>query len=83
MNLGFVTAWTATTDDIDEKLLGVAMAACWWYVLRNNQVCFLLIVMDVKLDYVIRCVNVDLDCLSHSPHILQILFTPARIYRTI
>jgi len=30
MNFGFMTAWTATTGDIDGKLLGVAMAACWW-----------------------------------------------------
>ncbi|KAL9709160.1 hypothetical protein Ac2012v2_007513 [Leucoagaricus gongylophorus] len=37
MNFGFMTAWTATTGDIDGKLLGVAMAACWcWTILYDT-----------------------------------------------
>jgi hypothetical protein len=32
MNFGFVTAWVATTGDLNINLIGAAMAGCWLYV---------------------------------------------------
>ncbi|KIJ96598.1 hypothetical protein K443DRAFT_682224 [Laccaria amethystina LaAM-08-1] len=38
MNFGFVTAWVATTGDLNINLIGAAMAGCWFWTMLYDTI---------------------------------------------